>query len=810
MKSQTESLFWQIFNAENEDALHKIVTTDILLKNENNWVPYGSRNREDTGNFGTFENQQPNPIPALVEKITNSVDTLLLKECRSRGIDPKSEDAPRSMQEAVGTFFGIKNGDFSEIGERGRRDIAENIQIISTGDRESPNLLIYDNGEGQRPDDFADTFLSLHKKNKTDIPFVQGKYNMGSTGAVVFCGQHRYQLIASKISEALNKSDEKTEFGFTLVRRHPLTEEQEEKFGSSWYEYFVVDDEIPRFPISEIDLGLYERNFKTGSIVKLYSYQLPRGSRSIITLDLWRDLNQYLYDSALPILLFENRDFKGHSPSKILSGNKTRITVDDRDMKEITKTFKIETTKIGAVDIEVTVFNHDVENKEFVKNKAVVFTLNGQVQGFLTRTFISKQLGFAMLKNSILVRVECSKIRTSFRQDLFMANRHNLKESDSLQHLLDKLIEELKADPDLKQLNQNRKNRILRENKADEDLLKSLLKIVPMDNDLLRLLKKEGNLDFLKNNSRTDNPTNGRNSHKELSPQISKRFPSIFNLKLKENDDGKKIKSIPLNGKGILEFETDVEDEYLFRPREKGEFQIQILGIGSNETDGGTKPPKPKVVEDVFDVSIAGPTNNSIRLTFQPKENLAVGDEIELNARLSSPDGDLQSIFYVKIVNPQNLKEQPKQKEEAPPSLPKPIRVFEKPENADEASWEEYKFTGSDIVKIIPADTDNEEFVVEAIAINMDSFVLKKYLSKNRISSEQQIKYTQNSFFTSIYLHSLFLFGIFDKLSKNQDEDVEFNFDDIEELIPSLMQSYSSFLLYMNSDAAILSSLKED
>ena len=33
-----------------------------------NWKPYGN----NPGNFGTFENQQNNPIPALVEKITNS------------------------------------------------------------------------------------------------------------------------------------------------------------------------------------------------------------------------------------------------------------------------------------------------------------------------------------------------------------------------------------------------------------------------------------------------------------------------------------------------------------------------------------------------------------------------------------------------------------------------------------------------------------------------------------------------------------------------------------------------------------------
>ena len=41
---------------------------------------------------------------------------------------------------------------------------------------------------------------------------------MGGTGAIVFCGKRRYQLIGSK------KHDGAGNFGFTLIRKHPLTE----------------------------------------------------------------------------------------------------------------------------------------------------------------------------------------------------------------------------------------------------------------------------------------------------------------------------------------------------------------------------------------------------------------------------------------------------------------------------------------------------------------------------------------------------------------------------------------------------------
>jgi len=136
-----EELFWEIFNTNDEVKLHKLVTTHPLLINERNWFPYGGRDENDRGNFSTFENQQPHPIPALVEKITNSIDSLLMKECRLADIDPKSSAAPKSMQEAVEKFFRVKNGDFSEIGDIRRREFAEQIQIVATGDKNLPNLL---------------------------------------------------------------------------------------------------------------------------------------------------------------------------------------------------------------------------------------------------------------------------------------------------------------------------------------------------------------------------------------------------------------------------------------------------------------------------------------------------------------------------------------------------------------------------------------------------------------------------------------------------------------------------------------------
>ena len=72
--------------------LYKIVLKNDNLKDPNNWYPYGGKTRDDRSNFSTFENQQARSGAALVEKITNSIDALLLKKCKQQNIDDYVEE----------------------------------------------------------------------------------------------------------------------------------------------------------------------------------------------------------------------------------------------------------------------------------------------------------------------------------------------------------------------------------------------------------------------------------------------------------------------------------------------------------------------------------------------------------------------------------------------------------------------------------------------------------------------------------------------------------------------------------------------
>ena len=88
-----------------------------------------------------------------------------------------------------------------------------------------------------------------------------------------------------------------------------------------------IDKKIPSFPIDTIDLGLKGGKFKTGSIIKLYSYNLPSGSRSVISRDLNQSNNEYLFHPALPIFTIDVPDRYPHDKNLMrdLFGLKRRL-----------------------------------------------------------------------------------------------------------------------------------------------------------------------------------------------------------------------------------------------------------------------------------------------------------------------------------------------------------------------------------------------------------------------------------------------------------------------------------------------------
>src|SRR5688500_14215251 len=96
-----KKLFEALYSCPNEKAVDNLFSLNKDVFRPDNWFPLGG----NFSNYGVIENQQSSPIAALIEKLTNSIDAILMRKCIEAGIEPKSKEAPQSMEAAVKKFF---------------------------------------------------------------------------------------------------------------------------------------------------------------------------------------------------------------------------------------------------------------------------------------------------------------------------------------------------------------------------------------------------------------------------------------------------------------------------------------------------------------------------------------------------------------------------------------------------------------------------------------------------------------------------------------------------------------------------------
>ncbi|MFL3663338.1 MAG: hypothetical protein ACJ04Q_04995 [Flavobacteriales bacterium] len=805
-----KQLFESLYFAKDEEEIQEIIKKNISIFDDDNWKPLG----QNKSNYGVVKNQQSNPIAALIEKATNSIDAILTKQCLEKGIDPTSEQAPKSMDEAIEIFYPQNNWDLTT----NRKAQSEEIQIIADGkgprnqkNQYPTSVIIYDNGEGQHPENFENSFLSLLRGNKNNIHFVQGKYNMGGSGAIVFCGKKRYQLIASK------RYDKTGDFGFTLIREHPKKETDQAK--ETWYEYLLIDGKIPSFQSDKLELGLENRKFETGTIIKMYSYQFPKGYSGFAQ-DLNQSINEFLFSPALPIL---TKDTALRYPNnKVLVndlyGLKRRLHKETGDYIDQHFSEDYEDELFGKMKVSCFVFNIKVKDFDLKKTKDeiqrryfkngmnVMFSMNGQVHGFYTSEFITRSLKLNLLKSHLLIHVDCTEMKYDFRKELFMASRDRLKDGEETQQLRHYLASKLSAiDGRLHEIQKLRRQAVNVDTSSNTNqLMKNFTKNLPLNSDLMKLLGDTFKLDLKKDKKTKGKEEKRPNKEREEVPFIPQRFPSQFKINSKVKGDTE-VAKIPINGEKTISFNTDCEDEYFDRTEEPGELKIGVLRIKPNETDGGKAPGTPKEITDIFNVNKSSPNKGTIRISLNPKGELKVGDAVQLKVSLTAPGGDFDEIFWVKIADPIQPKEKaPKPEDDNEPlGLPRMVFAYQDKEGKGEnaVSWEDVGVaTSIDIdyktVMVPEAEGDN----LNGIFINMDSTVLKNFKSKYQNPNEEQIELSNRKYYTAVYFHTLFLYTItknrgYQIKQKVEDQD---RYDDVDvaQYLKDLFDHYySTFIL---------------
>ena len=188
-----------------------------------------------------------------------------------------------------------------------------------------------------------------------------------------------------------------------------------------------------------MDLKLFNRKFKTGTIIKMYSYQFPTGYYGFAQ-DLNQSLNEFLFEPVLPVFTIDKKE--RYPNNKVLEqdlyGLKRRLednnnyidtyfsdTYSDQlfgEMKVTTYVFK---AKVGRFDVKETKKN--IRDNFFKNNMTVMFSINGQAHGHYTSEFITRQLKLNLLKDYLLIHVDCTKMKYEFRKELFMASRDQIE-----------------------------------------------------------------------------------------------------------------------------------------------------------------------------------------------------------------------------------------------------------------------------------------------------------------------------------------------------------------------------------------------
>lgn len=601
----SKELCLALINADSAKEVISILIKAGYWNDVSVWRPFG----DTENNFGSIGNQQSDAVAALVEKLINSIDSRLMGLAGVMGVANDSKDCPQDMRQAIAKFIEGKKAPFSDRDgkifywdEKKIREESENISLFATGFAAKegfPCLSIADKGEGQTPDKFPDTFMSLAKSNKMNTPYAQGKFNMGGTGAFQFCkgeGNAQIQLVVSSRNPKLlpeTASARDREWGFSVVRR--VTREG---MRSPMYEYLAPNpgknvlsfpsENLGIFPSDDKDRPVaYKKTSEYGTLIKLYEYDSKFAKTNLTFAGSKGDslkvkIEEALTESALPIQIADCRPhFKSGRDRRSfvdeILGSITNLGNLDKERKEkkletLDPISGVVTLQGSALPISVHVFKEDPESDRY-NPKGVFFTINGQTHGNKPSNFFTrKKINLSYIKDSMFVTVDVTHLNADTRSDLFMNSRDRMRQGANADELESQIESFLGEEPTLQMLNRKRQEerikRSLEDQKPLEDTLKQLVKMNPKLAELLPFGIKIP----------TPAPGIGTGGT-GASTFVGKQHPTFFRFKKNRSEIER---NHPINQIVRVEFETDAVNDYFSRKSLNGSFSVECFDESSN------------------------------------------------------------------------------------------------------------------------------------------------------------------------------------------------------------------------------------
>lgn len=589
---------FELLGAESESDVQETINSTSEMANPKNWRPL---DRRET-NFNITSNQASDGGKALTELMTNMVDAVLLKHAYLKNIDPKGKGAPKNMYRAVDTLIkplhGGKLVNLDPTDPWLREFAQKNLVIGVTGAKTKrtglPCYTFVDNGEGQDPQNFENTFLSLSAGNKKDIRFVQGKYNMGSSGVLSYCGLKWFKLIVSR------RFDKKGAWGFTLMRRRPGE-------GMPVAEYFVLPNgTIPSFqtdmvfPFTRGDGKRYDGvHISSGTVIKLYDYQT--GSRFSGFKGAREALNENLVETILPFRLLDFRQTpdpkrggdraEGIDPRpfygmEFLLLRSHREDERDEDEDEAAGTHEIAVGEIndpqlGQITITAIPLKRKLPGWLDKSNNRVFHAVNGQVQYKQTRGYISQSCGLPALKDRVVIVVDASNLTFGAHNDVWKGDREHIRNTIVGERYSDLVTISIRESKALQALQAQIAREELEQAARSErnDLFQ---KLVDADRNLAALLTNRDPVIYLPSAGGSGGNEDGEGEYE------GSYSPTYLRLEPKFKEAGLQV---PINRTRAFIARTDVENGYMQRVDNRGRLLIRDdvrakFGIRSQLHDG--------------------------------------------------------------------------------------------------------------------------------------------------------------------------------------------------------------------------------
>lgn len=599
-KINTKDVCLKILAAESEAEVQQIVESIPEMKNPANWHPLDKRET----NFNVTSNQASDGGKALTELMTNMVDAVLMRHAYQKEIDPKSGRAPQTMYEAVDKLVKpLQGGKLVNLDPNDpwlREFASKNLVIGITGAKNKkeglPCYTFVDNGEGQSPERFEDTFLSLSAGTKKEIPFVQGKYNMGSSGVLGYCGRRWFKLIVSR------RYDGKSGWGWALLRRRPGQ-------GMPIADYFLLPNgRIPSFdadalyPFKKGDGKRYDgMHLRTGTVIKLYDYQV--GAKFLSFKGAREALNENLVETILPFRLLDFRQkpdpkrggdraegidprpFYGMEFLLLRSHNEGATTEADREKTEdeedsseaeIAADTRINVATIthpdlGKIGISAIVLKRELPTwlKPTSTNNRIFHAVNGQVQFKQTRGYLT-ECGFPALKDRVVIIVDASQLTEAAHNDVWKGDREHIRYTIVGELYRQQITDAIKSSQALKDLQQQiAREEMERAAKSERNDL--FQKLVDKDPNLANLLSGRDPIIRIPAAGGTGGGEKGTGDFE------GKYSPTYLRIEDKAKESGV---NIPINRSRPVSAQTDAQNGYLDRADNPGR-----LVVGSEITE---------------------------------------------------------------------------------------------------------------------------------------------------------------------------------------------------------------------------------